>query len=170
MCHAVLMLLFYCTKFGEVAIPVLFIDPIICPDWEVSQWWTGVAVEQRGPYEFPGRDVTLRAVECEARILSQMSSVYTHIACFVRFIDSMLTVSVPNDWWFASLCEIWGFKSCDVYRLTHRRPVCISVALTRMVTSPQLSSCHRIPFYWLFIDWEQVDMNFAVHTTHHQMH
>jgi hypothetical protein len=163
------MLLFYCTNFGEVAIPVLFIDPIICPDWEVSQWRTGVAVEQRGAFWVSGS----RSGPESCRIWSENPepdefSLHPHsLLCqiYIQYVDS-----VPNGWRFPSLCEIWGFKGCDVWRLTHRRPVSISVAPTRMVTSPHLASCHRIPCYWLFIDWEQVNINFAVHTIHHQMH
>jgi len=39
------------------------------------------------------------------------------------------------------------FKVVSPCRLNYRRPVNISVALTRTVTSPRLASCHRTPCY-----------------------
>ena len=41
------------------------------------------------------------------------------------------------------------FKVVSPSRLTHRRPVSISIVPTRTVISLYLASCHRAPCYWL---------------------
>jgi hypothetical protein len=58
------------------------------------------------------------------------------------------------------------FKVVSPCRLTHRRPVSISVAPTRTVTSPDFASCHRTPCYWLFVDWEQANIKILLFTPH----